>query len=153
MGSWQWKGCTCFWWPEVLLCIVEAACCPFDTLATSSALPFMTWVMRQEQGMAGYCLGHQGPLTQDRRMSHGSFQEKAKNCILVLRDFLGGSWSDNEGLRAIYLIPGSKGWSFSFLNLHKRKSLLHVMFHFHWQLQLLQLLVAKTCVCCGWKAG
>lgn len=73
------------------MCIVEAACCTFDTLATSSALPFMTWVMRQEQGMAGYCLGHQGPLTQDRRMSHGSFQEKAKNCILIFCGFLGGS--------------------------------------------------------------
>lgn len=59
------------------------------TLATSSALLFMTLVVRQEQAIAGYCLGHQGPSTQDRRRGHGPFQEKAKYCVLIFCGFPG----------------------------------------------------------------
>lgn len=82
---------------------MEAACCPIDSLAGSSALPFVTLEVRQEHGMARYCLGHQGPFTEDRVNDYGHLPRPSEILSLIL----GSSFSDKE-LRSIYLIPGSK---------------------------------------------
>lgn len=48
----------------MLLCIVRQHV-DLAALGTCSALRFMTLVVRQEEGIAGYCLGHQRPSTQE----------------------------------------------------------------------------------------
>lgn len=117
VGSWQWKGDRCFQWPEVLLCTGEAAHCPFLSLWQIPQL-FSSWLWWWGKSRAWLEIAwgiRDFPLRTGGRVMV-PFKRKPKILSLSFVVSLGGSLSDNEGLRDTCLIPGSKGWSFSFLN-------------------------------------
>lgn len=90
-----------------LLYLGESRMLPFlVTLATSSALLFMALVVRQELGIA-WAIRYLPLRTGGGVMV--PFKRKPKIVSLSFVVSLGGSLSNNTGLRDTYLIPGSKG--------------------------------------------